>query len=291
MLKGGFLAGGTFGRGVLLVRDQAGAWSNPIFVTVGGGSFGFQAGVQAIDLILVFRNRRALDSFLQGRGKITLGVDAAVSAGPLGRHASAGTDVRLSSEILTYSRSRGLFAGVSAEGAVLKLDWKSLAAYYGQVVSPNEILGGSPIPAPASAETLRARLNAASTGAPPGPPPADAAPPDDDGLLPEYQPHAADPVPPPTTRARPADDGLLPESPPRNGRTSPPANPNVQTAGGGDVVILDSARPTALRGQSPTPTRARGGLFQWRRRQPSAEPGVPSPTLEPALDPAAKPPR
>jgi lipid-binding SYLF domain-containing protein len=158
VLKAGFIVGGRHGRGVLLVRDPAGAWSNPVFVQLTGGSFGFQAGVQATDLILVFRNRRSLESFLLDRGKFTLGADAAVAAGPVGRHLEAGTDVRLSSETFAYSRSRGLFAGLALEGAALALDRRAVMSYYGAVVSPSEILSGVAVPVPASAARLKAWL-------------------------------------------------------------------------------------------------------------------------------------
>jgi lipid-binding SYLF domain-containing protein len=156
VLKAGFLVGGRHGRGVLLVRDPAGAWSNPAFVQITGGSFGFQAGVQATDLILVFKNRRSLESFLLDRGKFTLGADAAVAAGPVGRHLEAGTDVRLSSETYAYSRSRGLFAGLALEGAALALDRRSVMTYHGVVVSPSEVLSGAGVPVPASAARLKA---------------------------------------------------------------------------------------------------------------------------------------
>lgn len=155
VLKVSFLGGVRFGRGVLLVKGLDGHWSNPVFVTLTGGSAGFQAGVQATDLILVFKNRGSLESFLQGRGKFTLGADAAVAAGPVGRQAEAGTDIRFSSEIYSYSRSRGLFAGVSLEGAVLALDWRSNVDYYQTVVSPAEVLAGAKVSVPRSAAWLK----------------------------------------------------------------------------------------------------------------------------------------
>ncbi len=165
VIKAGFLVGGRFGRGVVVVRDQNGAWSNPVFVTIAGGSLGFQIGAQATDLVLVFKNRRSLDSFLMGRGKFTLGADAAVAAGPVGRQLEAGTDALLSSEIYSYSRSRGLFAGVSLEGAALSLDWRANVAFYGQVISPAEILAGVELKVPQAAARLKAWLSY-FTGAP-----------------------------------------------------------------------------------------------------------------------------
>lgn len=159
VLKVSFLGGVRFGRGVLLVKGLDGHWSNPVFVTVTGGSAGFQAGIQATDMILVFKNRGSLESFLRGRGKFTLGADAAVAAGPVGRQAEAGTDIRFSSEIYSYSRSRGLFAGVSLEGAALALDWQSNVDYYQTVVSPPEILAGADVPLPRSAAWLKGWLD------------------------------------------------------------------------------------------------------------------------------------
>lgn len=159
VIKAGFLAGVRHGRGVLLVRTSDGGWSNPVFVAITGGSFGLQAGAQATDLILVFKNRRSLDSFLRGHGKFTLGADAAVAAGPVGRQLEAGTDALLSSEIYSYSRSRGLFAGLSLEGAALTLDWRANVNYYGEVLSPSAILAGAEVEVPRSAARLRGWLD------------------------------------------------------------------------------------------------------------------------------------
>jgi lipid-binding SYLF domain-containing protein len=166
LIKAGFIVGGRYGKGIVVVRDQkTGGWSSPVFVTVTGGSVGFQAGAQATDLILVFRTRRSIDGFLQGRGKFTLGADASIAAGPLGRQAEAGTDVRLESEILSYSRSRGLFAGVSLEGAALSHDLRANVAYYGKLMPANLILSRLDLPAPESATRLK-RMLSQLTGAP-----------------------------------------------------------------------------------------------------------------------------
>lgn len=159
VLKVGFLGGIRHGRGVLLIRTPDGGWSNPVFVAITGGSFGFQAGASATDLILVFKNRRSLNSFLRGHGKFTLGADAAVAAGPVGRQAEAGTDALLSSEIYSYSRSRGLFAGISVEGAALTLDWQANVNYYGEVLSPPAILAGAEVKVPKSAARLKGWLD------------------------------------------------------------------------------------------------------------------------------------
>jgi lipid-binding SYLF domain-containing protein len=139
VLKAGFIIGGRWGDGVVLRRDKARrAWSDPVFLNLAGGSFGLQVGAQATDVILVFKNRRGLDSLVNG--KFTLGADAAVAAGPVGRNAAAATDVQLRSEILSYSRSRGLFAGVSLDGSVMEIDHNANAAYYGKRgITPTEI--------------------------------------------------------------------------------------------------------------------------------------------------------
>ena len=122
VFKAGLLVGGRYGRGVVMARRPGGGWSPPVFITLAGGSFGLQAGVQSTDIILVFKSGRGLDQILRGEGKITLGGDVSVAAGPVGRHAEAATDGQLQAEIYSYSRSRGLFAGVSLEGAGLLAD-------------------------------------------------------------------------------------------------------------------------------------------------------------------------
>lgn len=144
VLKGSFILGARFGNGVLLVRDENQGWHAPIFVTLTGGNVGWQVGVQSSDIILVFKTRKSVDGLLSG--KFTLGVDAAAAAGPVGRQASAGTDAKLQAEIYSYSRSRGLFAGVSIDGSVIQIDQIANATYYrspgpGQpVVVPSEAL-------------------------------------------------------------------------------------------------------------------------------------------------------
>jgi lipid-binding SYLF domain-containing protein len=129
VVKAGFVIGGRGGHGIVMAKDKDGRWGEPTFINLGGASVGFQAGVQSTDVVLVFRNRRSLDRLLEGKGKITLGGDASISAGPLGRDAMAGTDAKLEGEILSYSRSRGLFAGVSFDGAVIRTDAASTTAF------------------------------------------------------------------------------------------------------------------------------------------------------------------
>jgi lipid-binding SYLF domain-containing protein len=119
VLKAGFLIGGRGGHGVVLTRDRNGAWSGVTFVDLGGASFGLQAGVESADVVLVFKTRDSLNRVIGGRGKLTLGADATIAVGPVGRDAEAGTDLRLRAEIVSYSRSRGLFAGVALDGAAI----------------------------------------------------------------------------------------------------------------------------------------------------------------------------
>jgi lipid-binding SYLF domain-containing protein len=129
VIKAGFILGGRYGTGVLMVRNEQGGWSYPSFISLTGGSVGWQIGVESIDIILVFKHRRSIDKIVHG--KFTLGADASVAAGPVGRQASAATDVQLKSEIYSYSRSRGLFAGLALEGAALQIDEEDNDALYG----------------------------------------------------------------------------------------------------------------------------------------------------------------
>lgn len=138
VVKAGLIFGGRHGNGLVSVRGQDGTWSNPSFIEITGGSFGFQAGVQATDVILVFRTRRGVENIVYG--KFTLGADAGVAAGPVGRSASASTDAEGRAEILSYSRSRGLFAGVSLDGAALSIDRSANRRVYGSDATPRQIL-------------------------------------------------------------------------------------------------------------------------------------------------------
>ncbi len=139
VLKGAFIVGGQFGQGVMCARDsETGEWTAPAFFTLGGGSFGFQIGGEAIDFLLVIRNRRGLDSLL--KGKVTLGGDVSAAAGPVGRTLTAETDVLLTAEILTYSRTKGFFAGVSLKGSAVAPDPDADKAYYGVAVDSRDIL-------------------------------------------------------------------------------------------------------------------------------------------------------
>ncbi|HEY5971470.1 MAG TPA: lipid-binding SYLF domain-containing protein, partial [Pseudoxanthomonas sp.] len=138
--KAGFIFGGRRGLGLMSVKTPDGTWSNPVFVKLAGASFGLQAGVQSADVVLVFRNDRSLDNIVNG--KVTLGADAGVAAGPVGRNASASTDGQLKAEIWSWSRARGLFAGVALDGAVLQIDDDANTAVYGSAATPRAIFEG-----------------------------------------------------------------------------------------------------------------------------------------------------
>lgn len=130
IVKAAFFLGGRYGSGVLLVHTKEGGWSNPVFLKLMGGGFGWQIGIQSTDVILVFKSSKSIDGIT--KGKFTLGADASIAAGPLGRSVEAATDVQLKAEIYSYSRNRGLFAGVSLEGAALQIDHDANAAFYGK---------------------------------------------------------------------------------------------------------------------------------------------------------------
>jgi lipid-binding SYLF domain-containing protein len=128
VVKGGFIVGVRHGKGLLFIRDPSGVWHAPVFITLTGGNIGWQAGIQSSDIVLVFRTERSINGILSG--KLTLGGDVSAAAGPLGRGTSVATDGRLQAEIYTYSRSRGLFAGLAIDGSVLQTDPLATAAYY-----------------------------------------------------------------------------------------------------------------------------------------------------------------
>jgi len=156
VVKAGLLLGGRGGKGLISVRSPDGTWSNPSFLKLGGGSVGFQAGLQSSDVILVFRSPRGVDGIVNG--KFTLGGDASVAAGPVGRSAQASTDEQLKAEIYSYSRARGLFAGVSLDGTWLRIDHKANEAVYGPNTTPRAIFEGRANPAPDAVVEFRDRL-------------------------------------------------------------------------------------------------------------------------------------
>ena len=148
--KFAFVFGGSYGRGLATCRTEHG-WSAPLFVAIDGGSVGYQIGGSSTDLVMLFMNDNALHSLLSDKFK--LGADASVAAGPVGRNAAAGTDLKLNAEILSYSRSKGVFAGVSLNGAVMQADKSGDKAMYGDDVNRHEILDGK-VAVPASAQAL-----------------------------------------------------------------------------------------------------------------------------------------
>jgi lipid-binding SYLF domain-containing protein len=160
VMKAAFIVGGSYGRGVMSCRSGAefnGPWSAPAMMALEGASVGFQIGGQATDFVLLVMNKRGANSILTSQVK--LGGDIAAAAGPKGRDAAASTDVTMRAEVLSYSRSRGLFAGVSLEGSTLRPDGDGQARIYGKGVSAKEIVINSSIHAPASAKLLVSTLN------------------------------------------------------------------------------------------------------------------------------------
>src|SRR5579863_1592856 len=149
-LKFAFVFGGSYGRGLATCRTEHG-WSAPMFVAIDAGSVGYQIGGSSTDIIMLFMNDRALHSLLSDKFK--LGADASVAAGPVGRDAAAGTDLKLNAEILSYSRTKGVFAGVSLDGAVVQVDKSGDQALYGDNVDTHGILNGE-VRIPASARNL-----------------------------------------------------------------------------------------------------------------------------------------
>ena len=141
--KVAFFVGGNYGKGMVTCRDARG-WSAPLFLTVTGGSFGFQWGATSTDLVLIFRGKHGLEKLLSD--KFELGADANVAAGPVGRNAQADTDASMHAEVLTYSRSRGVFAGISLKGAVLQADESGNEAFYGSARRDAILSGGVPVP-------------------------------------------------------------------------------------------------------------------------------------------------
>jgi lipid-binding SYLF domain-containing protein len=155
--KGGLVVGGHFGRGVLSAKSaKSGTWSSPSFLTLTGGSLGLQIGGQAVDLVLVVIDQRGLEQLLNNQFKI--GGDASVAAGPVGRDAEASTDIQMRAKILSYSRTRGLFAGITLKGSTIRQDRDANERFYGRAYRSTELvidrLGGAPDPVPAWRDEL-----------------------------------------------------------------------------------------------------------------------------------------
>ncbi|MGH9349053.1 MAG: lipid-binding SYLF domain-containing protein [Vicinamibacterales bacterium] len=160
-IKAGLIVGGLRGRGILSVRGETGTWSAPAFLTLTGGSIGLQIGAQATDLLLVIMNRRGLENLVRNQFKV--GADAGVAAGPVGRDAQASTDIQMRAQILSYSRARGLFAGVTINGSTIRQDKDANRRFYGKPYETRQIvferLGGAPEPVAAWRQVLTKYTN------------------------------------------------------------------------------------------------------------------------------------
>ena len=150
--KGAFIVGGEFGRGVFTCRQPNGKMGSPAFFTLGGGSVGWQVGGKSADMVLLIMNRQGVNRLLQD--KFTLGAEASAAIGPVGRNAEAATDAQLHAEILSWSRSRGVFAGISLEGSVVKASKDTNDAYYGRPVMAADLLVAHSVPKPSSARSF-----------------------------------------------------------------------------------------------------------------------------------------
>src|ERR1041385_1739252 len=206
LLKGGFVVGGAHGRGMATCRTATG-WSAPAPLTTTGGSIGLQIGGQAVDLVMVIMNDRGMQALLSSKFK--LGADASVAAGPVGRHTEGSTDWKLRAEVLTYSRARGLFAGISFNGAVIKQDEDATGELYGRQVDFKTILTGSVQPPQSSEKFLAAVKQAAGTDVAPSNTAVSSTTPSSRPPAPVYPPAAAPtpaPAQTPATETAPATE-------------------------------------------------------------------------------------
>ena len=224
MARGALLIGGRGGKGVLLVRGPDGRWSNPSFITIGGVSIGWQFGVQTVDVVLVFTTRQSIEGVTGG--KLTLGADASLAVGPLGRQASGATDTTFSSEVYAYSRAEGLFAGLALDGGVIAIDRKANARFYQKpgVLASEIFAAGAPLPPFSGQRVTIAVTNLVEQARTPPAPLAPLAPPM-----------------PPATGAAPAASPaeVTPASPPPAAPAPAPAPPTAPRS-------LESAQPTPL---------------------------------------------
>jgi SH3 domain-containing YSC84-like protein 1 len=161
LMKGGFIVGAEHGKGVATCRTAKG-WSAPAFITVSGGSVGFQIGIEGVDLVMIIQNEKGMQKLLSSNFK--LGADASVAAGPVGRHASAGTSWKLDAEILTYSRAKGAFAGIAFDGASIRQDGDSTRAIYGKKITTRAALTGH-VAAPPATQAFLAAVSGAKAQA------------------------------------------------------------------------------------------------------------------------------
>lgn len=156
LINAGFVLAGKRGKGLAMVKLPDGSWSNPVFVTITGGSVGFQAGVQSVDLVLIFKSHETLEDI--GKGSFTLGGDISVTAGPVGRSSSASTDYKLEAEVYSYSRSKGLFAGISLAGSAISIDAKANKAFYDNDQDAKELFANSSENTSASVKKMKSVL-------------------------------------------------------------------------------------------------------------------------------------
>jgi lipid-binding SYLF domain-containing protein len=167
VIKVAAVVGGRRGTGALVVRDSSGRFSDPVMISITGGNVGWQIGVQSTDVVLVFTTRKSIEDIADG--KLTLGADASVAAGPLGRAASAATDQNFTAEVYSYSRNRGLFAGVSLDGSVIAIDSKSNRKLYGKTAPASDIIAGHITTDGAEANRFQRAIVASTGGAKPAP--------------------------------------------------------------------------------------------------------------------------
>jgi SH3 domain-containing YSC84-like protein 1 len=234
LLKGGFVVGAAHGRGMATCRIATG-WSAPAPLTTTGGSVGLQIGGQAVDLVMVVMNDRGMQALLSSKFK--LGADASVAAGPVGRHTEGSTDWKLRAEVLTYSRARGLFAGISFNGAVIKQDEDATRELYGRMVDFKTILTGS-VASPQTAESFIAAVRkAVGTDTAPATPVNSAHQPA--STAPVNPPPSATPAPAPATETAPASEPA-PAATPAATPASPPFFTATGLRGRNNDQIIDS---------------------------------------------------
>jgi len=197
VIKVGLTIGGRYGKGAMSVRRDDGSWSNPVFVNLAGGSFGFQIGVQSTDIVLVFMSRASIEGIVGG--KVTLGADASVAAGPVGRQTSAATDIGFAAQVYSYSRASGLFAGVALDGSALTIDRSSNEDFYGKPgIMASDIIATAAASSPEPAQKFLTALIRSTPVAQASPSSQPAVPPASSGSATQDSPPA-----------RPAGNGSL----------------------------------------------------------------------------------
>jgi SH3 domain-containing YSC84-like protein 1 len=243
LLKGGFVFGGAHGRGMATCRTPDG-WSAPAPFTMTGGSFGFQIGLQGVDLVMLVMNQRGMQALLSSKFK--LGADASAAGGPVGRHAEAATDWKMRAEVLTYSRARGLFAGVTVNGAVIRQDDDATREIYGREVPFKSILTGA-VPTPQGGEPFVAAVRKITGNE------TNAYTPAPRNNVPVNPPPAAAPAPAnPAPASAPASSDAAPSAPAPAPATAP------------------GAEPAPSNQAAPAPTPPPGSAAAAKKREPTA---------------------